>query len=62
MEIQFLKALKNKSCQGITMIIEIVRPILSEEELKKRLSEIRRIAGLIVKDIEQSTYREESNI
>ena len=44
------------------MIVEIVRPSLTEEELQKRISEVRKIAGLIVKDIEQNTYREETRI
>lgn len=32
------------------MIIEIIRPSLTNEDLQKRLDEIRRIAGIIVRD------------
>lgn len=38
------------------MVIQVSRPNLTNDELEKRLSEIRRLAGIIVKD----TYEKES--
>lgn len=44
------------------MIEKVIRANLTEEELQKRLSEVRKIAGLIVKDIEKNKHRAETHI
>lgn len=38
------------------MIVKIIRPSLTKDELQKRLDEISKIAGIIVKDTYEKEY------
>lgn len=41
------------------MIVEVIRPNITEEERKRRIAEVSRLAGSMVREIYQKQYEKE---